>query len=131
MLVAKVLLLVGAGSCEASGTPYGGADAGDLGRVEVEEEGGEARGGFAGWGAAGGATGLVWWTVGDPCVWWLAFTDTLGWGVWYEVEGEFLQSCTRSETAGFATMLVVFRLDGFVVMMMTGAELYGDVGRYV
>jgi hypothetical protein len=32
---------------------------------------------------------------------------------------------------GLATMLVVFREAGFVVMIITGAELYGDDGRYV
>jgi hypothetical protein len=67
MLVTEELLLLGAGLGQARGTAYGGADAGNLGRVEVEEEGGEARGGFAGRGAAGRAAGVVRWTVGDPC----------------------------------------------------------------
>jgi hypothetical protein len=32
---------------------------------------------------------------------------------------------------GFARMPVVFRDAGFVVMTMTGDELYGDSGMYV
>lgn len=66
MLVAKVLFLLGAAGDDAGGASYGGADTGDLGGVEVEEEGGEARGRFACGGAAGGAASVVRWAVGDP-----------------------------------------------------------------
>lgn len=43
----------------------------------------------------------------------------------------YLQSWTRSDTLGLVVMLVVLRDAGFVVMMMTGAEEYGEEGRYV
>lgn len=42
-----------------------------------------------------------------------------------------VQSWTRSETFGLATRLLVFLDAGFVVMTMTGADEYGDDGRYV
>lgn len=43
----------------------------------------------------------------------------------------YLQSWTRRDTFGLVVMLVVLRDEGFVVMMMTGAEEYGEEGRYV
>ncbi len=57
----------------------------------------------------------------------------------YELAGLFghfgdwgiIQSCTRRETFGLARRLLVFLDDGFVVMMMAGADEYGDDGRYV
>lgn len=39
------------------------------------------------------------------------------------------QSWTRRETLGFSTRLCVFREDGFVVIIMTGADEYGVEGR--
>ena len=41
------------------------------------------------------------------------------------------QSCTKSETLGLATRLLVFFDAGFVVITMTGAVEYGEEGRYV
>ena len=45
--------------------------------------------------------------------------------------GRDTQSCTRSDTLGFATRLFIFLLAGLVVMTMTGAEEKGEDGRYV
>lgn len=68
MAIAKVLLLFGAWLCYPCHASYGGADAGNLRRVEVEEEGREAGRGFGNGGAAGGAAGVRGRPVGDPCV---------------------------------------------------------------
>lgn len=42
-----------------------------------------------------------------------------------------LQSWTRRDTDGLATMFVILREEALVVMTMTGVELYGEEGRYV
>lgn len=42
-----------------------------------------------------------------------------------------VQSCTSRETLGLATRLVILRDAGLVVNTMTGAEEYGEEGRYV
>lgn len=58
--------------------------------------------------------------------------DELAYGSWAfrEIKQEgVLQSCTRRETLGLATMLMVLREAGFVVMTMTGCEEYGEDGR--
>ena len=67
MAVAKVLFLLRPRLGYPRLASYGGADAGDLGRVEVEEEGGEAGGGLGDGGAAGRAAGVGEWPMGDPC----------------------------------------------------------------